>query len=485
MTSFVPLPGSHRTPLPNSRSAGPVNGADLATVTVRVRSKGDPADLAKLAYDLAGQPVAQRKYLTLAQLEDQHGAAGADLDAIEHYAHDHNLRVGRRSAVERVVTLKGRLSDLLAAFPSDVRLYHHSTGGYRGRSGTILVPEQLSKVITGVFGFDTRRRRRTRHRQILSAQAGPGGDNGLAATDFATRYAFPPGDGSGQTIAIIELGGGYRTSDLQVFFHEIGVAMPNVASVSVDNAVNDPSTDPQSADGEVMLDIEVAGAVAPKASYVVYFAPNNGDQGFQDAISMAVHDARQPSAVSISWGSPEDYTDDQGLAAYHEIFAAAGALGVTVCAATGDHGTADADAPHWDGKPHVNHPSSDDLVLACGGTQVTGGKDVVWNDGTTLEAGGWATGGGVSGYFAVPDYQKNANVRLALHAKAGARPARHRDERNQLLHPHRQRRGRGRRHQCGHAADGGAGGAAQPGQGRARRPVAAVPLRQRGRRPLR
>jgi kumamolisin len=131
-----------------------------------------------------------------------------------------------------------------------------------------------------------------------------------------------------------------------------------------------------------MLDIEVAGAVVPGARIVIYFAPNDGDKGFVDAISAAVHDTeRKPSVISISWGSPEDSTDAQGIQAYHEIFAAAGALGITICVASGDHGTADLDADHWDGKIHVDHPACDDLVLGCGGTQIENGDDVVWNDG--------------------------------------------------------------------------------------------------------
>ncbi len=354
MTVYVPLPGSKRELLPNSRPAGPINPSEIASVTVRLRSMGDTEALAKRAYDLAQTPIAERKYLTHAEMESQHGASQEDLDAIEHFAQEHDLRVVHRNAAERSVVLKGRLGDLLAAFHADVQSYHHATGVYRGRRGEITLPEKLSKIVTGVFGFDTRPKHRAPYRQKSVALSGPGGQNGVAATDFATRYNFPANlngtalDGSGQTIAIIELGGGYRSSDLKVFFHEIGTPTPKISSVSVDHAGNAPST-ANSADGEVMLDIEVAGAVVPKANFVVYFAPNNGDQGFLDAISAAVHDSqRKPSVISISWGGPEVSTDQQGVDAYHELFAAAGAMGITVCVASGDHGTADLDASHWD-----------------------------------------------------------------------------------------------------------------------------------------
>jgi kumamolisin len=320
--------------------------------------------------------------------------------------------------------LKGKLGDLLSAFQADVGLYHHAMGTYRGRKGEIALPVELSKIVTGVFGFDTRPKHRALRRQMAAAHKGPGGQNGVAATEFAKRYNFPAGfDGAGQTIAIIELGGGFQNSDLKVFFQEIGVPAPQVSSISVDHAGSDPTT-PDSADGEVMLDIEVAGAVAPKANIAVYFAPNT-DKGFIDAISAAVHDdQRSPSVISISWGSPESSADQQSVNAYHQLFAQAAMLGITVCAAAGDHGTADMDANHWDEQIHVDHPACDDLVLACGGTQIDGtGADVVWNDGTPLADGGWASGGGISEVFPVPSYQANAKPQVPVSIATG-RPGR-------------------------------------------------------------
>ena len=246
-------------------------------------------------------------------------------------------------------------------------MYHHAGGTYRGRQGEISVPQNLDQIVTGVFGYDTRPKHRSSHRRQIMAAAGPGGQNGVAASEFAKRYNFPTKfqgttlDGTGQTVAIIELGGGFRTSDLKAFFTEIGAPMPKVSAISVDHAKNKPTT-ADSDDGEVMLDIEVAGAVAPKAKFAVYFAPNNGDKGFVDAISAAIHDKeRNPDVISISWGGPESTSDQQGINAFHELFVAAAALGITVCAASGDHGTADLDVAHWDNKIHVDHPAVDDF----------------------------------------------------------------------------------------------------------------------------
>lgn len=391
---------------------------------------GDYARLEELVAQQSNQPLDKRTYLSREELAEQHGASAEDLDKLEELAQDHDLMVVHRSEAECSIVMRGALSDLLNAFPADVQLYHHATGPYRGRQGEIHIPRHLDGIVTGVFGFDTRPKHRSPHRQKIMA-AGPGGQNGVAATDFAKRYNFPTKfngttlDGSGQTIAIIELGGGFRTSDLKVFFQEIGVPTPNVVSISVDHAGNQPTT-PDSDDGEVMLDIEVAGAVAPKAKIAVYFAPNNGDQGFIDAISAAIHDAqRKPSVISISWGGPEDTTDQQGVKAFHDLFVAAAAMGITICVASGDHGTADLDAQHWDGQIHVDHPSVDDLVLSCGGTQIENGQDVTWNDGTKFDpnvqgGGGWASGGGISQIFPVPSYQSGANIPVSIvNQKAG------------------------------------------------------------------
>jgi kumamolisin len=424
MAGYVTLPGSKRSLLPNSRAAGPVDHSEIDSLTIRVRSVGNTQELEKRVYDESVKPLAERTYVSRADLAASHGASAADLDLVEQFAQQHNLMVVHRSAAERSIVLQGALGDLLNAFPAEVGIYHHASGTYRGRRGEISLPKELEGIVTGVFGYDTRPKHRAPHQRKMMAQSGPGGGNGVAATFFAQRYHFPSTyqgkklDGTGQTIAIVELGGGFRASDLKIFFKEIGVPLPAVSAISVDHAGHKATT-PDSADGEVMLDLEVAGAVAPKAKYAVYFAPNNGDKGFIDAISAAVHDAqRHPDVVSISWGGPESTTDQQGIDAFHEVFVAAAAAGVTICVASGDHGTADQDAASWDNKIHVDHPAVDDLVLGCGGTQVDGqNRDVVWNDGTPFDAnggGGWASGGGVSELFAVPSYQAGAHVPVSI-----------------------------------------------------------------------
>jgi kumamolisin len=181
-----------------------------------------------------------------------------------------------------------------------------------------------------------------------------------------------------------------------------------VSAVSVDHGRNDATGDPNDHDGKVMLDIEVAGAIAPGANIIVHFAPNT-DAGFRDAVSMAVHDAKnKPSVISISWGGPESSWTAQSMTALDEAIQAAATMGITVCVASGDNGSGDGVD---DGADHVDFPASSPHSLGCGGTnlQASGGSitsETVWNDG----ANGGASGGGVSSFFPLPSYQEGLHV---------------------------------------------------------------------------
>jgi kumamolisin len=223
----------------------------------------------------------------------------------------------------------------------------------------------------------------------------------------AQAYKFPStASGAGQTIGIIELGGGYRPADLTAYFQTLGMAAPATTAVSVDKGKNAPTT-ASSADGEVMLDIEVAGSVAPGANIAVYFTPNT-DQGFIDAITTAVHDpTNKPSVISISWGGPESSWTAQAMTALDAACQSAAALGVTITVAAGDNGSTDGGTGN-----NVDFPASSPHVLACGGTKLDANgstivSEVVWNE---LAINEGATGGGVSNVFALPSWQANAKV---------------------------------------------------------------------------
>ena len=163
--------------------------------------------------------------------------------------------------------------------------------------------------------------------------------------------------------------------------------------MNVGTGRNTPTGDPSGPDGEVALDIEIAGAIAPAAKIAVYFAPNS-DAGFIQAVNAAVNDTtNKPSVISISWGGPEAIWQAQSAQAFHRVLQAAAAQGITVCAASGDSGSGDG---LQDGADHVDFPHRFPYVLGCGGTQLDAlpgqgiRSEVTWND----EAAGGGAGGG-------------------------------------------------------------------------------------------
>ena len=403
----VPVAGSERAALPGSRVIASANPDEVIQVTMRLRPR-TPLNAAEL-FRKGAQPAHERQHLTHEEYEQRHGANPDDVAKIEDFAHQHQLAIAETDLGRRTVILTGTVSAFNKAFDVDLKECEHEGMRYRGRVGAIHIPVELNGIVTGVFGLDNRPQAKPHfRRRTQSGMTAHASTVSYTPIQVAQAYNFPSGlDGSGQTIALIELGGGYRSRDLSSYFKKLGIKQPKITAISVDGGHNKATGDPNGPDGEVVLDIEVAGAVAPASKIVVYFAPNT-DAGFLDAITTAVHDTNnKPSVVSISWGGPEESFTQQSLTAYDEAFQAASALGVTVCAAAGDNGSTDGVS---DGRQHVDFPASDPFVLACGGTslRITGKTAVesVWNE----QPQGGATGGGISDVFPLPDYQKNAEI---------------------------------------------------------------------------
>jgi kumamolisin len=389
----VPIAGSERALPDEARRLGPVDPDEQIAVTILVRRRAG-----------AAPPVGPTR-LARAEFAGARGADPDDLARVAEFARGAGLTVDESSADRRSVLVSGRAADVCAAFGVELVRYADEDGEFRARAGAVHVPAELAGLVEGVFGLDDRPQAEPRFRVARDPAAA---STAFTPPQVAELYAFPSGlTGKGQCIAIVELGGGYDQADLDAYFGELGLATPQVSAVGVDGGRNAPDGDPNGADAEVMLDIEVAGAVAPAARIVVYFAPNT-DRGFVDAVTTAIHDrVNAPSVVSISWGGPEESWTPQARRALDEAFADAAALGVTVCVASGDNGSADRVG---DGKPHVDFPAASPHVLACGGTRLEGrggaiAAESVWNGGD-----GGASGGGVSQAFAPPDWQQGAGV---------------------------------------------------------------------------
>jgi kumamolisin len=362
--------------------------------------------------------IANGERLTRTQYEARYGADPKDVQQVRAYARAHGLKISDINQGARTVQLKGSAAAFNNAFQVELAHYEGPQGTYRGRTGSIYLPAGLKGVIIAVHGLDNRPHARphfriasnARRKTKARAKAKASTSGSYTPLQVAQAYDFPAGaSGQGQTIGIIELGGGYTQSELSTYFSALGISpAPSVSTVSVDNGQNQPTGSTNGPDTEVMLDIEVAGSVAPGAKIVVYFTPNT-DSGFLDAINQAVGDKQNnPSVISISWGGPESTYTAQSLQSYNSALQAAAAVGVTVCVAAGDDGSTDGVT---DDLQHVDFPSSSPYALACGGTHLvasgsTISTETVWND---LPSDG-ATGGGISSTFPLPSWQASAHV---------------------------------------------------------------------------
>jgi len=413
---FTPVKDSELPNLSAACRVSAVNANETAEVVVLVRTDPKNESLHSLVESLGTQSVSGRQYLSRHEFAQAQSADPADLDAIEEFASEYGLSVSGSSPSQRMVRVTGTLANLGKAFNVQFGMYRTGRAVFRAHLGPVSVPKDLADKVEGVFGLDTRPQG-THHfqrpRGVRSASAPPGVL--YTPLEVASLYNFPAGvTGQGQCIGIIEFGGGYQTSDLDAYFQELGIDSPSVVSVSVLGATNHPTTPLGNGgdDVEVMLDIEVAGGVAPGAQIVVYFAPIY-TLGWIRAFKTAIHDSfHNPSVISVSWGGAESTWTRQALRALNEEFKAAAAMGVTICAPAGDNG-------YTDGLPgstaHVDFPGSSPYVLCCGGTSLrstddTISSEAVWNDGPNPANPTSATGGGVSAFFPVPSYQSGANV---------------------------------------------------------------------------
>ncbi|MGC0313930.1 S53 family peptidase [Kitasatospora acidiphila] len=437
---YLALPDSDRTPRRGAVVAGPVSPHETLSVTVYLRR--DPAAPATPdPTDYAMVPPTQRAAPDEAALNAANRAAPQDVEAVERFAARHGLTVSSVNELARSVRLTGTTAQMSEAFQVTLARYTYRDRdqrhrSYRGRQGAVHVPAELHGIITAVLGLDNRPlganllTRQTARIPLtqLPARAGGGLPPGtFLPTDLAAPYAYPGSlDGTGQTIAVLAFNGqtqpgvpsgGYSPSALQTYFTQLlNAPMPQITDVTVHGPGNDPGQDdgqgdPADSTGEIMLDLQMVGALAPGAKIVVYFTEFT-EQGWVDAMNaIATDTANRPGVISCSYGNPEDDPGSawtrMAITAVDQAFAQAALRNISICCASGDDGSRDQGS---DNRAHADFPASSPHVLGVGGTRLVadGGQvvsETVWDDGP-----GSATGGGVSRWFPVPTWQASAPV---------------------------------------------------------------------------
>jgi len=221
--------------------------------------------------------------------------------------------------------------------------------------------------------------------------------------------------GRDSRLAIISLGGGYDSADLDAAADCFGFTMPDIDVVTT-SGVKSPFVN---ASLETHLDLITAAAVMPKAEAIHLIEAVNPLVGFPIAIAKSLDINGEPADVaSISYGACEYSVaagDSKGpvINLTEDLLKMAAVVGTSVVIAAGDHGSS-ACGGDYNGEPTVQYPSSSPWVTAVGGTRLTLKSDntrkseVVWNDLPYFgsePAPGPAGAGGPSGLFERPTYQ--------------------------------------------------------------------------------
>ena len=371
--------------------------------------------------------------MTHAQLRELHGARSNSAKAVRAFAEQHGFKIVKDTSARRTVQLSGSASAVERAFKVRFEEFDYEGGRFFAPSGPGTIPDDLQGLVEIGLGLHSFPHSNPRRRSSVCCL-----EPSAKIADLARAYNFPDHlNAKGQTIGLIEFGGGYYPEDIEQFCRGLEIPVPTISVVNVGDAGNQPASHRaiheflEMIDGslsiaaaskesesfvaaqstaEVTMDLEILVALASGAHIVVYFAPSD-EQGLYHALSHAVHDEHyKPDVLSISWSFPEQAVSKGTIESIETVLREAAHLGITVCASTGDSGALNG-AKH--GTPSVNYPASSPYCLACGGTSgritPTGIEhEVVWNA-THFGIHG-ASGGGISTHFHPPAWQRDATV---------------------------------------------------------------------------
>ena len=385
----VPIPGTHRGVWPGSREVQSLSSETDVRLTAWLRPpRGAELDVA-YAQTLGATLPQQRKYLEPTSLAERTAADPADVESLSRYCERFGLTIVESHW--RSVVISGPIQRLIRAFGATVAMFVDTNQRrFRHRSGALHVPADLAAKLRGVFGLH--QWPRSQKLGALERHATP-----LSASEVAARYRFPNGDGSGQTIGVLQFRGIFKPADFDLSMRTEGVATDRPIVKRVDDAAVAHEIE-TTKDLEAALDVQVIGALAPGARIVVYEAPDD-ERGFLDAIRAALFDEEyRPSILSISYGWPEHLWTPAALDILSELFTVAALFGVSIFCSSGDNGAELDD----DGKPHVLAPASSPFAHACGATVIrttrSGEEEVAWE----------RSGGGFSARFDPPSWQSIA-----------------------------------------------------------------------------
>jgi len=409
---------------------------DNKLILVHLLVRPRPSTTKSLA-ECAAEISKTRNFMDHQTYLNAYGADADDMAKVKQFAQSYGLMVNDIDFMRRTVSLSGRTADMNRAFGVSLDIHDDAQHVFHSYTGQISVPYNLKDIIVWVWGLHTK--------PLGSQQYAGCFDNEPASytpPQMAEFYDFPALDGDGTCVGVLEIYGGYKQSDMEIYFDKLGIPMPDIVDVGPNKwGVGEAYW----GNFEVTMDVQIVASVLPKAKTAVYFSGATNDIDttawtYFKLISMGLFDqVNQPTVLTMSWGLPENlpnvWTKPEAII-LNELIMVGAILGITICLPSGDSGSIFPYGNQMFNAPSLAYfPASSPWALSCGGTTIRTEqgkitKEIVWNrlgqhmnltyvetaEETAVSTGFpynlGATGGGVSMYFDLPDYQKNADVPL-------------------------------------------------------------------------
>ncbi len=374
---------------------------------------GDPAGLDNLLQAIY-TPGSSRyhHYLTPAEFTQLFAPSADQVQQVVSFLQSQGISVQSVAPNRLLIDATTTVGVAEQAFHVQINEYMYANRTFYANAQAPSVPAVLQPLIRSIGGLDNSARYQPRVRSVRASTQRPAANSGYGPAELSQAYDTAPFanasmQGEGQTIALFELDG-YQTTDVQQYFQKYNLGTPTLSNVLVDGASG------AAGDGaiEVELDIEVAGAIAPRAAQVVYEGPNS-TQGLNDTYNRIVTD-NKAQVISTSWGLCESNTGQAEILTLDTIFKQAAAQGISIYAASGDSGAFDCN----DTSLAVDSPADDPYVTGVGGTNLqlgannSYGSESVWANPSDTQRSpeGAGGGGGVSSVFVQPSWQTGSGV---------------------------------------------------------------------------
>jgi uncharacterized protein (TIGR03437 family) len=441
---------SGRVTLPGHMHAGAIAANDLgrtdSTLTLQhvsiflkptAQQQSDLNSLLEQQQDPASANY--HKWLTPEQYGDRFGATTANVASIVSWLKSQNMTAIDVARSRNSISFTGNVGQIENAFATQIHNYNVNGEKHFANSTDPSVPASIAGFVLAIHGLnDFRMKPHARPRGTLPTSAakpdytsGASGSIYVAPADLNTIYDVNPLlnsgiSGTSQTIAIVGQTD-IVLADIAAYrsFFNLPAGVPQVVLVPNSRDPGISNDDLFEAD----LDIELSGAMAPKAT-IIFVNSNDVETSAQYAIQNNL-----APVVSMSYGDCEADSGNADLMSLQSLAMQANTQGMTWLAAAGDNGAADcymagsAIRGNANDALAVDAPGSVPQVTSVGGTEFNEGSgaywaaannanhasalsyipEMVWND-SASDGSPAAGGGGASAFFAKSTWQTGTGV---------------------------------------------------------------------------